>query len=366
MLKYLSLQNFRSYKQLEFKPKTGVLILTGANGTGKSNLLESIFYLGTGYSFRQARDDNLVRFGSSYFVIKGVIENKGIEYKIEVIYRQDQRKKTTKINGKNALSGSCADYLPVVIFSPLDLMLVKGGPSGRRRFLDLVVGQLRPQHNKDLHYYSSILQQRNKQLRGVSISNQELLPWDQQLASVGARIWKRRVIVLSQLLLLSSKIFMSLSEGRILEGLYRSQISDLEAGDDIERYQQVFIESLQKTRNHDRRVKATTVGPHRDDFVLYLNKRDARLYASQGEQRLISLALKIGHYHLLSQEQRLDPVLLLDDVFSELDERHRVFVLEGMKQSSQVIATTTTSFKDSSVDKTFLTNDIMIVKQKNF
>lgn len=366
MLKYLYLQNFRNYQHIEFKPDAGFLILTGANGTGKSNLLESIFYLGTGYSFRQARDDNLVRFGSGYFVIRGVINRKGIDYDIEVIYRQDQRRKITKINKKSALPGSCANYLPVVIFSPLDLMLVKGGPSGRRRFLDLVVGQLRPQHSKDLHYYNSVLLQRNKQLRGANISDKELLPWDQQLASVGARIWKRRISVLSQLLSCSSEVFTSLSSGRILEGKYRSKISNTETGDEIRQYQYLFIESLKKARPHDRRVKATTVGPHRDDFDLYLNKREARLYASQGEQRLISLALKIGHYRLLSQEQHLEPLLLLDDVFSELDEKHRVFVLEGMKQGSQVIATTTTSFKDGSVAKKNLTDDIVMVYQKTF
>ncbi|MDD4260724.1 MAG: DNA replication/repair protein RecF [Syntrophaceticus schinkii] len=366
MLKYLYLQNFRNYRYLEFKPDAGFLILTGANGTGKSNLLESIHYLGTGYSFRQGRDNNLMRFGSGYFLIRGIVNRKGIDYKIEVIYREDLGRKTTKINEKSASPGSCANYLPVVIFSPQDLMLVKGGPAGRRRFIDLVVGQLKPQHNNDLHYYNSVLLQRNKQLRGANTSDQQLLPWDQQLASIGGRIWKRRVSVLEQLLAYSSKIFTSLSRGRILEGEYRSKISNLETGDEIGRYQELFMESLKKARPFDKKMKATTVGPHRDDFCLSLNKREARLFASQGEQRLISLALKIGHYHLLADQPHLEPLLLLDDVFSELDEKHRIFVLESMRQDSQVIATTTTTFKEGSVEKKKLTDDIVMVYQKTF
>ncbi len=342
------------------------MILTGANGTGKSNLLESIFYLGTGYSFRQARDNNLVRFGSNYFVIRGIVSSRGIDYQIEISYRQDKGRKTTKINKKSASPSSCSSYLPVVIFSPQDLMLVKGGPSGRRRFIDLVVGQIKPQHSKDLNYYNNVLLQRNKQLRGSSVSDKQLLPWDQQLASIGGRIWKRRVTTLAQLLDYSSVIFSSLSRERILEGEYISKIYNLNKDDEIGKYQNLFMESLIKVRSRDRRVKSTTVGPHRDDIRLYLNKRDARLFASQGEQRLISLALKIGHYQLLSDERHLEPLLLLDDVFSELDDKHRIFVLESMKKGSQVIATTTTTVKEGSVVKKKLTDDIEMVYQKTF
>jgi DNA replication and repair protein RecF len=366
MLKYLYLQNFRNYEQLELKPDKGFLILTGDNGTGKSNLLESIFYLGTGYSFRQVKDDNLLRFGADHFIIRGIVDNNGIDYNIEVTYRKDKHKKTIKINNKSALPGSCASYLPVVIFSPLDLILVKGGPAGRRRFLDQVVGQLRPQHNKDLHYYNNVIMQRNKQLRTEKKSDEHLLPWDQQLVSVGSIIWKRRVTVLSQLLYYSKGVINSLSRGRELEGRYKSQICDIEKDDDLDKYKFLFSEAVKKARPYDRRVGFTTVGPHRDDFELYLNKREGRLYASQGEQRLISLALKIGQYYMLSQQDYLEPLLLLDDVFSELDAKHKLFVLEGMKKGSQVIATTTTPFKDGVVEKKFLTDDIIMVYRKNF
>jgi DNA replication and repair protein RecF len=366
MLKYLFLNNFRNYETLEFKPDEDFTILTGANGTGKSNLLESIYYLGSGYSFRQARDDNLVRFGSGFFVIKGIVSLQGVDYTIDVAYKKEQRRKTTRINNKKVLPGNCSSHLPVVIFSPQDLILVKGGPSGRRHFLDLVVSQLKPQHNKDLHYYNNVLLQRNKQLRGAKTTDNDLFPWEQQLSSIGARIWKRRISVFSQLIHISSEVFTKLSRGRILKGEYKSQIKGLKESDELEKFQQLLLDALKKARPTDRKVKFTTIGPHREDFILYLNEHEARLYASQGEQRLISLALKIGHCHLLSSEQRTEPVLLLDDVFSELDEKHRVLVLDGMKKRSQVIATTTATFKEEYGVKKALNSYITMVNPKNY
>ena len=366
MLKYLYLNNFRNYENLEFKPEEKFIIFTGANGTGKSNFLEGIYYLGTGYSFRQARDENLVRFGSDYFAISGIVSYAGVDYKIDAVYQREKRRKIIKINNKRVLPGSCSSYLPVVIFSPQDLILIKGAPSGRRRFLDLLVSQLKPQHSKDLHYYNTVLLQRNKQLRGAKTTDADLFPWEQQLSTLGARIWKRRISVFSKLIDHSSDVFASLSRGRILKGEYKSQINGIKESDDPDKFQELFLDVLEKARPTDRKVKFTTVGPHREDFHLYLNDHEARLYASQGEQRLISLALKVGQYQLLSLEKRTEPVLLLDDVFSELDEKHRILVLDVMKKGTQVFATTSASFKEEYGRRKELTSYITMVYPKNF
>jgi len=364
MLKYLYLNNFRNYENLEFRPEEKFIILTGANGTGKSNLLEGIYYLGTGYSFRQARDENLVRFGTDYFAVSGIVSCAGIDYKIDVLYQREKKRKIIKINNKRVLPGSCSSYLPVVIFSPQDLILIKGAPSGRRRFLDLLICQLRPQHSQDLHYYHNVLLQRNKQLRGAKATDADLFPWEKQLSSIGARILKRRIDVFSQLINYSSEVFASLSRGRILRGEYKSQISGIKESDELGKLQELLLGALQKARPTDRRLKFTTVGPHREDFCLYLDDHEARLYASQGEQRLVSLALKVGQYQLLLLEKRSEPVLLLDDVFSELDEKHRILVLDVMKKGSQVIATTTASFKEDYGRRKALTNHITVVYPK--
>lgn len=365
MLTFLRLQNFRNYKELEFSPADGFLILSGLNGTGKSNLLESIFYLGTGYSNRQARDEVLMRWGASFFTITGTIIQKDLEYTLHVVYNSKQKRKTTKINGKRALPGNCANLLPVVIFSPQDLHIIQGGPAGRRRFLDLVVSQIRPQHSVDLHQYHTALIQRNKLLRRQVFSDAELYPWDGQLATVGARLWKRRVDTFKKILSSISGFFPALSDGEALTGKYLSQVAAADT-DGAGEYQNNFLAALKKARQNDRRLKMTTLGPHRDDFQMYLNGREARFYASQGEQRLIALALKIAHYKLIALEQGLEPLLLLDDVFSELDERRKSLVIKELRESSQVIATTTHFLQKGYSRKDQLTDQISLYQVKDY
>lgn len=340
MLSYLKLINFRNYREMEFSPQEGFLVVSGPNGSGKSNLLESIFYLGSGYSNRQVRDEILIRWGESFFSLKGTVVQGGLEYALEIVYSSEQRRKVFKINGKRSRPGSAVGILPVVIFSPQDLSLVQGGPVYRRRFLDLLVAQLRPQHSADLLQYRTALLQRNRLLRGSAFAPAELLPWDEQLAAIGTRIWKRRIAVLERLLFFCSDSFTSLSGGGVLTGRYLSRVAGggCASTEDPE-YRMNFLKALQRSREMDRRLKATTVGPHRDDFQLLFNGHEARFFSSQGEQRLMALALKMAHYRLLSAERRADPVLLLDDVFSELDERRRRLVFEQIRGGSQVIAT---------------------------
>jgi len=365
MLTFMKLQNFRNYKELEFNLTDGFLILSGLNGTGKSNLLESIFYLGTGYSNRQARDDVLIMWGAPFFTINGIVIQRGLEYTLDIIYNSKQKRKITKINGKKTLSGNCANLLPVVIFSPQDLQIIQGGPAGRRIFLDLVVSQLKPQHNVDLHQYRVALAQRNKLLRSQVFSDAELYPWDRQLATVGARIWKRRVDVFKQIISIISGFFPDLSDGESLMGKYVSQVVTTDANG-VSDYQNSFLAALKGAREYDQRLKMTTLGPHRDDFQMYLNGREARFYASQGEQRLITLALKIAHYKLIASEQGLEPLLLLDDVFSELDERRRCLVIRELQEGSQVIATTVNFLKKGYSRKDKLTDDIYLYQLKNY
>lgn len=340
MLSYLKLKNFRNYQEMEFSPQEGFLIVSGPNGSGKSNLLESIFYLGSGYSNRQVRDEILVKWGESFFSLKGTVVQGGLEYALEVIYSSEQRRKVVRINGKRSRPGNAAGVLPVVIFSPQDLLLIQGGPVFRRRFLDLLATQLCPQHSADLLQYRAALLQRNRLLRSSDFTAALLLPWDEQLAASGTRIWKRRNAVLEKLLFFCSSLFASLSGGGALTGRYLSQVADGECETkDPSEYRRNFLRALQRSRELERRLKATTVGPHRDDFQLLFNGHEARFFSSQGEQRLMALALKVAHYQLLSAERKADPVLLLDDVFSELDERRRRLVFEQIRGCRQVIAT---------------------------
>jgi DNA replication and repair protein RecF len=264
----------------------------------------------------------------------------------------------------------------VVIFSPSDLLLIQGAPSLRRRFLDLVVTQIMPQHAADLHDYSGILNQRNNLLRqGVppaprgqpsGASRSELDPWDEQLVFVGARIISRRLAVFKKLLGLSQDAFASLSHSGGLDGVYVSQVIPPRSAEDDEDFcRQAFRDALERRRGLDERLRMTTTGPHRDDLCFFLGGHEAHLYCSQGEQRLIALALKLAQSRLLSSATASEALLLLDDVFSELDEGHREKVLQELAQKRQVIATTTSFVESRDVVARQLTPEISLFRMHN-
>ncbi len=359
MLVHLHLRNFRNYQELDFSLPEGFTVLTGANGAGKSNLLESIFYLGAGYSFRQHQDDALVGWGANFFVVRGKIQNGSLIHNIEVVYQLEERRKITRINGKRDLAGRCAAYFPVVIFSPADLLLLQGPPGLRRRFLDFVITQIRPQHAADLHSYQEVLTQRNNLLKQGFFKEAELKPWDEQLVGIGARILRRRLAVFTRLVVLCREVLLSLGGGGDLEGAYISRVvpPPLQLKEEAE-CRNLFFEALARYQDLAERWKVTPVGPHRDDLRFYLHSHEARIYCSQGEQRLLALALKISQSRLLKEEQKLEPLLLLDDVFSELDPGRRQQVFEELQFKKQVLATTTLYFKAEPEEKKQLTPDI--------
>lgn len=364
MLIRLQLTNFRNFQQLEFLPFEGFTIVSGPNGSGKSNLLESIYYLGTGYSFRQIHDEKLVRWGADFFSVRGEVRQgirQPLPYRLESAYQMAARRKIFKINGKRDLPGKGAAYLPVVIFSPQDLLLIQGPPGLRRRFLDMVVTQVWPQHAVDINYYKGVLLQRNKLLRQGSGITSQMEPWDEQLIATGSRIINRRLSVLSRLLESGRRIYEILGGSGVLTGTYVSQVfpsGELVAPADEACCRELFRTALKNARSLDERLKVTTLGPHRDDLRFLLNGHDARFYCSQGEQRLIALSLKIGQSRILAEERQFEPLVLLDDVFSELDEKRRSQVLNEFCAFRQVIATTA-DYSGDYADKCQLTPSIV-------
>jgi len=364
MLVRLKLTNFRNFQDLEFIPYEGFTVLNGPNGSGKSNLLESIYYLGVGYSYRQMRDENLVRWSADFFSIRGEVRQGSRQphtCRLESAYQVATRRKITKINGKRELPGKGAAYLPVVIFSPQDLLLIQGSPVLRRRFLDLVVTQGWPQHAADINYYRVVLLQRNKLLRqGVELHSQ-LEPWDEQLIAAGSRIISRRLAVLARLLEKGRQVFETLGGSGALTGAYVSQVlpcTEALPRADEAACRDLFHTALKNARPLEERVRMTTLGPHRDDLKFFLDGHEVRLYCSQGEQRLVALSLKIGQSRILAEERQFEPLLLLDDVFSELDEKRRSQVLNEFCTHRQVIATTV-AYSGDYVDKYQLTPDIV-------
>lgn len=342
MLLRLQLVNFRNYRELSFAPPLGLTVLSGPNGSGKSNLLEGIHLLGTGYSFRQVHDESLVRWGADFFAVRGEIGRKageGTGYLLETVYQRSTRRKITRVNGKRELPSKVASLFPLVLFSPQDLLLIQGAPALRRRFLDVVITQCRPQHASDLHSYQSILQQRNNLLRRGGYRQGELDPWNLQLVTVGARILRRRLSAFRSLMRLVQEAYLHLGGSGEIAGEYAFQTPAGRIAVDEGTCLEMLQKALSGSRCYEERFRATVVGPHRDDLKFFRDGHEVRLYSSQGEQRLLALALKIGHYRLLSRELGETPLLLLDDVFSELDEERRQRVIISFTGGGQVLAT---------------------------
>jgi DNA replication and repair protein RecF len=359
MLKGIHLYSFRNYRELEFAPAEGFMILSGANGSGKSNLCESIYYLGSGYSYRQCHDEALINTGSRFFAIKGEVRYGKLAYVLEAGYQDEPRRKIFKVNGKRVMPGKAASYFPAVIFSPADLLLLQGSPPVRRRFLDLVTSQVRPQHAAALHHYQGILLQRNNLLKQGVRQESLLHPWDEQLIAAGSSVIAGRLSVLRQLLDLSREIFHVLGGNGALSGSYQSQVAVGSGELDEMSCRELFRQALERSREREQRFKATIVGPHRDDLRFYLAEHEARIFCSQGEQRLIALSLKIAQNLLLAAELENEPLLLLDDVFSELDRKRRGLLLQEFCRHQQVIATTT-GYNGNYTDKREITPEITV------
>lgn len=325
----LKLINFRNYarQKLSFHPRTN--IFTGLNAQGKTNLLEAIYYLTVSRSFRTGQEADLLRIGSSYFCLEGTFRNDEERSHVDLRYRLSHRLGIT-VNGK-ALKRT--DYIyrhPIVVFSPDDLLLVKEGPSKRRRFLDMEGSRLKPLYYRRLRDYHRVLQQRNrvlKEKRGSRSINHSLLePWDQALVNIGSAIMKERINLLKALENRAQSHFAALTgEKESLSLHYRSTVG---FDGDFTSIEGAFRKQLKDVYGSELRRGATLIGPHLDDFAVMINDRDARRYGSQGQQRSVVLALKIGEVDLFKRIDGGDTILLLDDILSEFDEKRSNHLLQ--------------------------------------
>ncbi|MGE5509430.1 MAG: DNA replication/repair protein RecF [Chitinophagales bacterium] len=356
----LRLADFRNYHGLEISFRDGVNLLVGENAQGKSNLLEAVYLLATGRSYRGAADSDLVRWGTEGFAVRGHVVRGDGEVYLEVTYHSERRKRIrvneTDVRRLSELFG----YLTAVIFSPEDLQLVKGGPAHRRRFLDVELAQIDPGYRRDLIDYQQVLIQRNNLLKqGLARLNRpraegpgELAAWDEQLVAIGARVQAKRARAVAALSRLAEEAHARVTAGRETlrlaylaacgPGATRVEVD--EPGEwTAARFRERLAAELEEVRPAERRRGMTLLGPHRDDLALEVNGTDARAYGSQGQQRTAALALKLGEIEYMQEVTGEYPVLLLDDVMSELDEGRRRFLLSVAGEKTQVFVTATTT-----------------------
>ena len=333
IIKSIELADYRNYGCLSLEFDRGTNILYGDNAQGKTNILEAIFVAATTKSHRGAKDKEIVAFGKEEAHIRTYLEKEGLETRVDMHLRKSKSKGIAidgqKIKKAADLMGLCN----VVFFSPEDLGIIKNGPAERRRFVDMELCQLDSLYLYNLNHYNRIVNQRNKLLKDMYMNpdlKETLGVWDMQLASFGSKIIQRRKLFGEQLNEIIYGIHRKLSGDR--EELAVHYEPDVEAED--------FEEKLRANQDRDIRAKMTSVGPHRDDFSFIIGDIDIRRFGSQGQQRTAALSLKLSEIELVKKIAKDAPILLLDDVLSELDSNRQNYLLGSIGDIQTIITCT--------------------------
>lgn len=337
VIKKLTLHNFRNYEHESFAFSEGLNILTGKNAQGKTNCAEAVFYLCTGSSLRIRHDKQLIRRGEDCARISATAETRMGQVSLEAVIYENKRE--LYVNGnKLARAVDFLGNMNSVFFSPGELRLIQDGPDERRRFLNLSISQTSRDYCVSLNRYQRILDQRNNLLkdRDFSLIEETLPVWDEQLATYAARIVKKRRDYLSMLSPLASEAHAYLTDGgEELTLSMDGEYPDTEAGTQEQLYRE-----LTRSRERDMRLGFTTVGPHRDDVRVSINGADARGYASQGQARTAALSMKLAEAQIFQNIAGDSPVLILDDVMSELDLPRRKKLLDRVKNLQCILTCT--------------------------
>jgi DNA replication and repair protein RecF len=327
------LKQFRNYEKLSVDLNRGINILYGANAQGKTNFLEAVYFCATGRSKRANTDRELILFDRGEAHIQLQLEKEGFTDRLDVHLKRDA-KKGVAVNGIAVKKlGDLFGVLYAVIFSPEELQLIKAGPAERRRFMDMEICQLSAVYYYELQQYHKILKQRNQLLKEIQKKRvlKDTLPvWDEQLAAHGVRVIEKRRAFLQKIDVLSREIHAKITEGKeILEIIYKPSVSEEEFGN-----------KLKRNADRDILLGTTTVGVHKDDIQFLINQNDVRVYGSQGQQRTASLSAKLAEIDLIKEDQSTTPVLLLDDVLSELDQSRQKYLMRYIEQVQTIITAT--------------------------
>ncbi len=333
IIKSLELENFRNYETLSMRFDSGTNILYGDNAQGKTNILEAIFLSATTKSHKGSKDRDIINFSADEAHIRTYVEKDGLENRVDMHLRKS-KSKGIAINGqKIKKAADLLGLLNVVFFSPEDLSIIKNGPADRRRFVDMELCQLDSFYLYNLNNYNKIVNQRNKLLKELYSNpslRDTLFIWDSQLISYGSKIIERRKAFVEQLNEIIYDIHLKLSGGKEeIKIIYEPDV-----------LLEDFEKSLKNNQERDIRLKQTSTGPHRDDFCFMAGGIDIRKFGSQGQQRTAALSLKLSELELVKKLTKDTPLLLLDDVLSELDSSRQNYLLNSIGDIQTIITCT--------------------------
>lgn len=341
-IKTLFLKDFRNYKEQTVQLKQGLNIFVGDNAQGKTNLLEAIYVLALSKSYRTGRETELIRHGADRSLIQAKVQKMAqLDLQVEVDHNSPKR---LLVNGKSTNANSFLGQLNIVLFTPDSLQLIKGTPADRRRFLDIQICQIDSVYRSSLLKYQRVLRQRNRVLKD-SKDRPSLLSqipvWDSQLAALGTGVILKRREFLSALKHHSRSAHEQISSGREHLQVVYEPFMHCGPADSQETILAGFRQQIRIKKQEELRRGHTLVGPQRDDIAFLINDLDLRVYGSQGQQRTAVLAYVLAELELMHEQTGKYPVILLDDVLSELDRSRRSFLLSVLNKKAQTIVTAT-------------------------
>ena len=352
----LELADFRNYQRFELEPAEGLTILVGPNAVGKTNVVEALELVTEASSFRNPSWNDVIRHGAVRALVSMRAESQGVETEINLAVESGRR--AYRVNGaaKRAVS-DVSGTVPAVVFTPDDLRLVKDSAERRRMAADSVGTQASRAYGQLKAEYERVLRQRNALLREIETDDASIAPWTEQLVFTGAALTARRKKLVSRLSEHARREYELLSQGEELtvtyhspwmgpersaaEGRVRLEEEPPERNEEERIERERMTEALHSKRSEERARRTTLVGPHRDDLLFEIDGRDARAFASQGQQRSIALAWKLAELEVIESLNGKTPALLLDDVMSELDETRRHALATRVGDRTQTIVTTT-------------------------
>ena len=331
----IRLQDFRNYKDQEAEFHPQVNLIAGDNAQGKTNLLESIYVASLGRSFRTPKDKEMIRFDRGFSVLRAAFDGEEGERQVEIRLLREGKKEIRVDKVRVERLSDMMDRFYVVVFSPEDLKIVKEEPEKRRNFIDRELCRLSLSYLHHLVAYKKTLMQRNALLRTGNPDRDSLGVWDDALAGYGAQIIHRRENFLRDISRISSDIHSQITQGK--ETLDLSYLPSVSPADEPEETKRRLMSRLLQTRGADLRQGSTSAGPHKDDVQIDINGVQARAFGSQGQQRTAALSMKLAEIRLIEIEKGEKPVLLLDDVLSELDHDRQKYLIRSLSGSQLFI-----------------------------